>query len=207
MAGRRRCLERPAVKLLAVRTRRDTRVVGGDGALCLQFRQLPLQRGRDFFRGDRARPVRPGAGNFRVIRGLLRPPLDRLDEGTTFACALRRQRHLRQRLVDQERRRHEPAGARRLHPTELAIELLRIGLQPREIRFGVGRVVDAMLAVQEARDVEIGADVLDDDVGRVAPAANRDVAVRQREAFKRRGIGAAHDLHAGAHRHATGRSR
>ena len=63
-----------------------------------------------------------------------------------------------------------------------------------------------MLAVEEARDVEIGADVLDDDVGRVAPAADRDVAVRQREAFERRGIGTAHDLDAGAHRRATGRS-
>ena len=57
-----------------------------------------------------------------------------------------------------------------------------------------------MIAVEEARDVEIGADVLDDDVRRVAPAADRDVAVRQREAFERRRIGAAHDLDAGARR-------
>ena len=38
-----------------------------------------------------------------------------------------------------------------------------------------------MLGVEKARDVEIRADVLNDDVGRVAPAADRDVAVRQRE--------------------------
>ena len=42
-----------------------------------------------------------------------------------------------------------------------------------------------MVAVEEARDVEIRADVLDDDVGRVAPAADSDVAVRQREAVER----------------------
>ena len=52
-------------------------------------------------------------------------------------------RHLRQRLVDQERRRHEARGARRLHAAELAVELLRIRLQPREIRLGVGGVLDA----------------------------------------------------------------
>ena len=46
-ARRGRCLERPAVELLAVRTNRDARIVGRDGALRLQFRQLPLQRGRD----------------------------------------------------------------------------------------------------------------------------------------------------------------
>ena len=117
-----------------------------------------------------------------------------------------RQRHLRQRLVDQERRRHEPAAARRLHPAELAVELLRVRLQARQIRLGVGGVLDGMVAVEEARDVEIGADVLNHDVRRVAPAADGDVAVGQREAFERRGVGAAHDLDAGARRRARGRS-
>ena len=106
--------------------------------------------------------------------------------------------HLRQRLVDQERRRHEAGAARRLHAAELAVELLRVRLQPREIGLGVGGVLDRMIAVEEARDVEIRADVLNDDVRRVAPAADGDVAVRQREAFERRGVGAAHDLDAGA---------
>ena len=115
---------------------------------------------------------------------VFRPPLDGLDERPAFAGVLRRQAHLPQRLVDQEGRRHEPRCARGLHPAKLAVELLGIGLQPREIGLGVGGVLDAMVAVEEARDVEIGADVLDDDVGRVAPAANRDVAVREREALR-----------------------
>ena len=105
-----------------------------------------------------------------------------------------------QRLVNQERRRHEPRCARRLHAPKLSVELLRIRLQPRQIRLGVSGVLDSMIAVQEARDVEIGADVLNDDIRRVAPAANRDVAVGERETFERRRIGTSHDLEAGAHR-------
>ena len=57
-----------------------------------------------------------------------------------------------------------------------------------------------MLGVEEARHVEIGADVLDHDVRRVAPAADRDVAIGQGEAFERGAIGAAHDFDAGARR-------
>ena len=48
-----------------------------------------------------------------------------------------------------------------------------------------------MVGVEEARHVEIGADILDDDIGRVAPAADRDVAIGQREAVERGAIGAA----------------
>ena len=55
-----------------------------------------------------------------------------------------------------------------------------------------------MIAVEESRDVEIGADVLDHHVRRVAPAADGDVAVRQRETFERGLIRASHDLDAGA---------
>ena len=84
-----------------------------------------------------------------------------------------RERHLRQRLVDQERRRHEPGRARRLHAAKLAVELLRVGLQPGQIRVGVRGVLDAVIGIEKARDVEIGADVLDDDVRRVAPSADR----------------------------------
>ncbi len=162
--------------------------------------QLPLERRRDLLRGDRrARARAQLPGMFFVRRSM------RLDERPAFARVLRRERHLRQRLVDQERRRHEPARARRLHAAELAVELLRVRLQPRQIRLGVSGVLDAMIAVEEARDVEIGADVLDDDVRRVAPAADRDVAVGEREALERRRIGAAHDLDAGARRRARGR--
>ena len=45
-----------------------------------------------------------------------------------------------------------------------------------------------MLGIEEARHVEVGADILDHDVGRVAPAADGDVAVGQGEAFERGGV-------------------
>ncbi len=120
-----------------------------------------------------------------------------------FARVLHRQRHLRQRLVEQEGRRHQAGAARRLNATEFAVELRGERLQPREVRLGVRGRLDQVIAVQEARDVEIRADVLDHDVRRVAPAADRDVAVGKREAFERRGVRTAHDLDAGARRRAT----
>ena len=83
-----------------------------------------------------------------------------------------------------------PSAARSLHAAELAIELLRVRLQPREIRLGVGGVVDPMFAIQEARDIQIGADVLDHDVRCIAPAADRHVAVRKREPLECNRIGA-----------------
>ena len=91
-----------------------------------------------------------------------------------------------------------PMAARGLHPAKLAVELLRVGLQPREIRLGISGVLDSMVAVEEARDVEIGADVLDDHIGRVAPAPNRYIAVREREPCERRRIRASNDLETGA---------
>ncbi len=57
-----------------------------------------------------------------------------------------------------------------------------------------------MIGIEETRDVEIGADILDDDVRRVAPAADGDVAIRKRETVERCRIRAPHDLEAGARR-------
>src|SRR5918995_1475857 len=70
--------------------------------------------------------------------------------------------------------------------------------KPGEIGLGVVAAVDLVLGIEEARHVEIGADILDDDVGRVAPAADRDVAIGQLEAFERGRIGAPDDFDAGA---------
>ncbi len=103
-------------------------------------------------------------------------------------------------LVEQEVRRDQALGAGSSDARQLAIELPRIGLKARKIGLRVRRVVDLMLGVEEARHVEIGADVLDHDVGRVAPAADGDVAVGEGEAFERRRVGALHDFHAGARR-------
>src|SRR3546814_19899606 len=62
----------------------------------------------------------------------------------------------------------------------------------------VGRCLHRMVAVEEFRNVEIGADILDHHVRRVAPTADRDVAIGQREARERDVIGAFDDREAGA---------
>ena len=189
--GRR--LERPAVELLAVRPRRDARIVRGDGALRLQFAELPLERGRDLLRRDRPCALGPVAGNVlgRAARSTRRcAPPSRAFFADSVICA--------SALSIRNAGGTSPAAARGLHPAELSIELLRIRLQPRQVRLGIRGVLDAVIAVEEAGNVEIRADVLDDDVRRVAPAADSDVAVRKREAFERGRIGASHDLDAGA---------
>ena len=112
------------------------------------------------------------------------------------AGVLRGLTDLRQRLVDQERRRHEACRPCCLYPTKLAVKLLHIRLQSGEIRLGVGGGLDAMIAVEESRNVEIGTDVLDHHVRCVAPAADRDVAVRQGETVRRNLIRTAHHFNA-----------
>jgi hypothetical protein len=56
-----------------------------------------------------------------------------------------------------------------------------------------------MIAVEKTRDIEIRADVLNDDVRRVAPAAGGDVTVWKRKAFERSGVHTPHNLDARAH--------
>ena len=190
--GRR--LEGPPIEFLAVRTRPHSRVAARRPTLDLQLGDLPLDRRRHLLRGNRSRAVGP------LARDAGRPPRDRFDERAAFARALRGHLHLGERLVDQKRRRHEAGAAGSLHPGQLAIQLDRVRLQPRQIRLRVGGVLDRMVAVEESRDVEIRTNVLDHDVGRVAPSADRDVAVWQPEAFGRESIGAADHLDAGARR-------
>ena len=95
--------ERPAVVLLAVRPRPHAGVVGGHGSLRLQLGDLPLERRRDLLRRDR--PARSAQ-----LPGMLfvRRSMDSTSDPPSRAFFADR-RHLRQRLVDQERRRHQPA--------------------------------------------------------------------------------------------------
>ncbi len=122
------------------------------------------------------------------------------DDAVAVVSILRRQRQLVDRLVDQEVGRDQAFGARRLHPLELAVELRGILGEAGEIGIGVGRGLDEMVGVEELGRVEIGADVLDHDIGRVAPAADGDVAIGQSEALECGLVGAAHHFDAGPHR-------
>ncbi len=175
--GRR--LERPPIEFLAARTRPHARVGARRRALDLQLGDLPLERRRHLLRGNRPRAFGPAA------RDAGRPPRDRVDERATLARALRRHLHLGQGLVDQKHRRHQAGAAGRLHPGQLPVQLHGVRLQPRQIRLRVRGVLDRMVAVEESWDVEIRADVLDHDVGRVAPTADRDVAIRKSETLGR----------------------
>src|SRR3546814_6424652 len=96
---------------------------------------------------------------------------------------------LLQRRVDQKGGGDQPLRARRLQPLGLAVEDARIGVEARQIGFGVGGTPNGVVAAQEARHVEIGADILDHDIGRIAPAADRDIALREGEAVERGGLG------------------
>src|SRR5690349_20412014 len=57
-----------------------------------------------------------------------------------------------------------------------------------------------MIGIEELGSIYIGSDVLDDDVGGVAPASNGDIAIGLCEALKRSSIGAFHNLDARAGR-------
>ena len=161
---------------------------------------LPLERRRDLLRGDRPRALGPVArecsSSAASIDSTSDPP-SRAFFAESVICA--------SALSIRNAGGTRPAPRAACIRPELAVELLRVRLQPREVRLGVRRVLDRMIAVEEARDVEIRADVLDDDVRRVAPAADGDVAVGEREALERGRVRAAHDLDAGARRRARGR--
>ena len=164
--GGRRGLERPLVILLAVRSRPHPGIVGRRRALGLQLSDLPLERRCNLLHRDHPRARCPVPGN------VFRPPHDGLDERPAFAGTFCRQAHLPQRLVDQKGRRHQACLARRPHPAKLAVELLPVRLQACQVGLGIIGVLDPMVAIEETRHVEIGADILDDDIGRVAPASH-----------------------------------
>ena len=72
--------------------------------------------------------------------------------------------------------------------------------EPGEVGLGVGPVLDRVVGVEELRRVDVGADVLDHDIRRVAPAADGDVPVGLRKAFERGAVRALHDFDAGLRR-------
>jgi len=160
-------------------------------ALELKFRQLAGQ-----CRSDRTSSK--SAGAFAPIAGDIRRALDqRVDQAAAALCVAQRHFHLADRLVEQERGRDGTDPPGRGQPLQLSIELRREGGQPFQVGFGVRSIVHRMLAVEEARRIEIGADVLDHDIGRIAPTADRDIAIGQGKTVKPDREGAFHDIEAG----------
>ena len=104
------------------------------------------------------------------------------------------------RLVEQEGGRDQALLPGCANPLDLAVELGRILRQAAEIGLRVAAFLDRVIGVERARRVDIGADILDHDIRRVAPAADGDVAIGQGETLERGRIGASDNLDAGADR-------
>ena len=64
---------------------------------------------------------------------------------------------------------------------EFAVQNAGKGLQPGEISFHIGGIVQGLHRIHEARHVEIASDVLDDHVWGIAPTADRDISIGQGE--------------------------
>ena len=100
--------------------------------------------------------------------------------------------------------RSSPRAGGGLDAAEFAVELRGELREAVEIGLGVGGILDEVVGVEELGRVDVGAGVLADDVGRIAPPADRDVAIGQRIALEPGAIGALHDLQAGARRRGEG---
>ncbi|PTM44139.1 hypothetical protein C8J24_3413 [Sphingomonas aerolata] len=177
---RRSCAQPPAIPGRAMGARSQPSDVGCDRALRGELRDLPLERRDDGIAHDLCRTPGPVAGD------RLRLARERPDQRTIDRRRLgQRTSHSSQRLVEQEAGRDQPLLACGAHPARLVIELFRHRRDPREIGLGVRRSAQRLIAVEQLRHVEPGADILDDGIGRVAPVSDRRDAVRQRHPVQR----------------------
>ncbi len=198
--GRGGGLQGPAVIFVAARARPHACHIGRDFPLGLQFGNLALERSHDRSGRHPPGPRIPIACDM-LLTG---SPSERFDQGSTLPRALQRDVELLDGLVDEERGRDEADGASGLHPLQLPIELRRKLRQPRQIGLGVGTVLNGMIGIEELRSVDVGADVLNHDVGRVAPGIAGDgrVAIGECQTFELVPEGIFHDLDAGPRREA-----
>ena len=115
---------------------------------------------------------------------------------------LRGDGELGERLVDEEVRWDEPLRLSRAHPLQLSVELARELRKAADVSLGIGGVFDGMVGIEKLRCVDVGADILDHDIGRLAPAiaGDRIVAVREGKTFHGRAVSASHHFDAGANR-------
>ncbi len=176
--GRRCGLQRPAIPFRTVRPRPHARCRIGKGQLPLHHGGLPLQRRQNFIRHDGT-----GAG-LPITRYGRGAPGQRGDER---AAALRKVGNRAPHLVDgalqQEIGRDQPGRLCRGNSFQFGVEL---GWQLRKpVAVGIGIVdrLDRMARIQKTGNIEIGPDVLDHDIGCVAPTADGYLAIGQGQAF------------------------
>ena len=184
----------PGVILVAARLAPHPGVLVGERALGLELGELALERGHDRTADDRLGARLP------VTRDCAGPAGQPLDVCPATARVGDRRGHRGNRLVEQEPGRDEPFAARLTNTAKFAFEDGGDLFEPRQVGFSISPIAHRVLGTHEARKVEIGADVLDHHVRRVAPTADRDIPIRQREPVERGGVGALHDFEAGAGR-------
>jgi len=167
-------------------------------SLQLKFGNLALKGRHDRARRDLSCASFPVAGD----PLLLCAPCKRVHDGAALLRIFEGDGQLIQRLVDQEIGRDEAIAPGRAHSRKLAIEFPRELGETAEISFCIRSILDRMIGVEELRRVDVRADVLDDDIGCVAPciAGDRRIAIRKGQAFELGSIGIFHDLDAGPYR-------
>ena len=189
---RRRRAQGPGVVGIALRELPYASV--GLGALPMRFQlgNLAVKR-----RGNRIRRDLCGLGAV-VARQVFRTLRHRGDDCPVGDVAATRDTCLGKSLVEYEIRRDHALRCRRLESPRLAIDLAGIGLKSFEVGFGIFSRLQRVLLVEQARDLEEGAGVLRDNVGRVPPrpvlVEKRHVAVREVESLRRGLMRRAHDI-------------
>ncbi len=189
---RRRRAQGPCIVSIALRELPYARV--GLGALPMRFQlgNLAVKR-----RGNRIRRDLCGLGAV-VARQVFRTLRHRGDDCPVGDVAATRDACLGKGLVEYEIRRDHALRSRRLESPRLAIDLAGIGLKSLEVSFGIFSRLQRVLLVEQARDLEEGAGVLRDNVGRVPPrpvlVEKRNVAVREVESLGRGLMRRAHDI-------------
>ena len=93
--------------------------------------------------------------------------------------------HLVDSASQQKIGRDQPCRLCRSDPIQFSVELGRQLRKPVTIGLSIVRCLDRMAGIQKAGNIEIGSDVLDYDIRRVAPTTDRHVSIGQSETFKR----------------------
>ena len=105
--------------------------------------------------------------------------------------------HLTDCLVEQEIGRNHAHASGSLDPFQLAIEDGGHLFHAFDIRVGIIAIFDLVIRLHEARQGEVLTDILDHDVGRRAPVADRRIAIGQGKSIERHFVSAFDDFQIG----------
>ena len=194
--GRERCGRRGACGPTVPRIAFGLRPHAGIGFRLLAQRielcQLRFERRGDLVIDDFLRAASPHTGRFDLAHA------QRLRERAAIGehRILERRLHLCDCLVEKEVGRHDAESAGGLHPFKFAIEDSRDLGKAGDVIVDVLRIAQRLGRAEEPREIDIAADILDHDVGCVAPAPHRNVAIGKVHPLERLGERAFYDVEA-----------